>query len=193
MIYSMTGYGGAEACVDAVTYIVEVKTVNNRYFKTKLQLPNAAAFIGDDIESLLRRNISRGMVNLVVYIKNAPAGLLFDIDEGVLGQLLQRLEKIARQTKIKYTVDIGNLLNLPDIVQPASLDEKSAQKIKAIILEADGEGGFVRQTNACSGRRGPCRGPGKTLCRAEGKTFSYQGPLRRGFNGLCRSAEEKGG
>jgi len=152
MIYSMTGYGTAEACVDAVTYIVEVKTVNNRYFKTKLQLPNAAAFIGDDIESLLRRNISRGMVNFVVYIKNAPAGLLFDIDEGVLGQLLQRLGRIAGQTKIKYTVDIGNLLNLPDIVQPASLDEKSAQRIKAIILELTAKAVLsVRQMRAAEG------------------------------------------
>jgi uncharacterized protein (TIGR00255 family) len=135
MIYSMTGYGNAEACLDGVSYIVEVKTVNNRYYKTKLQLPNAVAFLEDDIESLLRKHISRGMVNLVVYIKNAPAGLLFDIDEGILGQLLQRIDEIAKKTKTKYTIDVGNLLNLPDVVLPASPDAGTAGKVKAIILE----------------------------------------------------------
>ena len=153
MIYSMTGYGSAEASLDTVTYIVEVKTVNNRYFKTKLQIPNAVAFIEDDIESLLRQNISRGMVNLVAYIKNAPAGLLFDIDEGVLGQILHRLEKIARQTKTKYTIDIVNLLNLPDIVQPARPDKRSAQKIKTIILELTKKALLsVRQMRAAEGK-----------------------------------------
>jgi len=135
MIYSMTGYGNAQASLDGVSYIVEIKTVNNRYFKTKLQFPNAVAFLEDDIESLLRKHIGRGMVNLVVYIKNAPAGLLFDIDEGILEQLLQRIDGIAKKTKTKYTIDVGNLLNLPDVVLPARPDAQTAGKIKAIILE----------------------------------------------------------
>lgn len=139
MIYSMTGYGSADASLDGVSYIVEVKTVNNRYYKTKLQLPNAVAFLEDDIESLLRRHISRGMINLVVYIKNAPAGLLFDIDEGMLSQLLVRVDEIGRKTKTKYTIDVGNLLNLPDVILPASPDAETAGKIKAIILELTGK------------------------------------------------------
>jgi uncharacterized protein (TIGR00255 family) len=135
----MTGYGSAEASLDGVSYIVEIKTVNNRYYKTKLQIPNAVAFLEDDIESLLRRHISRGMINFVVYIKNAPAGLLFDIDEGMLSQLLVRVNEIGRKTKTKYTIDVGNLLNLPDVVLPASPDAETAGKIKAIILELTGK------------------------------------------------------
>jgi uncharacterized protein (TIGR00255 family) len=152
MIYSMTGYGNAETCLDGVTYIVEVKTVNNRYFKSKIQLPNAVSFLEDEVESLLRRNLSRGMINYVVYIKNAPTGLLFDIDEGVLGQLMQRLDKIAKQTKANYTIDVGNLLNLPDVVLPASPDEKTARKIKTVILDLTTKAiTSVRQMRAAEG------------------------------------------
>jgi len=59
MISSMTGYGEAEGEVNGVTYVVELKTVNNRYFKTSLKLPEAVAFLEADIEKLLRENLAR--------------------------------------------------------------------------------------------------------------------------------------
>jgi len=93
------------------------------------------------------------MVNLVVYIKNAPEGLLFGVDEVILEQLLHRLDKVAKRTKTKYTIDVGSLLSLPDIVQPARADEKSAQQIKAIVLELARKAiASVRQMRAAEGK-----------------------------------------
>ena len=135
MIYSMTGYGSSERRVDGVSYIAEIKTVNNRYFKSKIQLPGSLDFLEETIENLLRRRIGRGMVNFVVYIKDAPAALLFDIDESVLGGLLKRIDKIAKKAKTKYTIDAASLLSLPDVVTPAKPDSESAEKIKTIIME----------------------------------------------------------
>ena len=63
---SMTGYGGAEGQLDGVCYAVELKAVNNRYLKTIIKLPETIAFVEDDVDKLLRRNLSRGTVNCVV-------------------------------------------------------------------------------------------------------------------------------
>ena len=57
MINSMTGYGGSQDQLDGVTYIAEIRTLNNRYFKTKIRLPEPAAFLEKDIEKLLRENL----------------------------------------------------------------------------------------------------------------------------------------
>jgi len=59
MINSMTGYGEAQGQFNGANYVVEIKTVNNRYFKTIIRLPELAAFLEEDIDKLLRKNLSR--------------------------------------------------------------------------------------------------------------------------------------
>ena len=53
MINSMTGYGEAQGEAEGVSYAVEIKTVNNRYFKTIIKLPELASFMEEDIDKLL--------------------------------------------------------------------------------------------------------------------------------------------
>ena len=44
MINSMTGYGQAQGEIDGASYAVEVKAVNNRYFKSIIKLPDLMAW-----------------------------------------------------------------------------------------------------------------------------------------------------
>jgi len=135
MINSMTGYGEAQGQVGGVSYSVEIKTVNNRYFKAIIRLPELAAFLEEDIEKLLRKNLSRGTVNYVLRLKDASAGTLFDIDEVALQAVVEKLSRAGSSAGIKGAIDIGNLLNLPGIIQPALPDEATARKIKEGILQ----------------------------------------------------------
>ena len=139
MISSMTGYGDAEDQLNGVAYRVEIKTVNNRYLKANIKLPETAAFLEESIEKLLRSNLSRGTVNYVLRLKNAPANVLFDIDETALRAIMERLSRIASSADIKCPIDIGGLLNLPGILEPASPDEKTAEQIKKTVLEISQE------------------------------------------------------
>ncbi len=135
----MTGYGDAEGQLNGVTYTVEIKTVNNRYLKANIKLPETVAFLEEAIEKLLRRNLSRGTVNYVLRLKNAPANVLFDIDEPALQTLMERLSRIASSANINCPIDIGGLLNLPGILEPASPDEEIAEQIKKTVLEISQE------------------------------------------------------
>jgi uncharacterized protein (TIGR00255 family) len=139
MISSMTGYGDAEGQLKGITYTVEIKTVNNRYFKANIKLPETVAFLEEAVEKLLRRNLSRGTVNYVLRLKNAPANVLFDIDETALRTIMERLSRIASSADMKCPIDIGSLLNLPGILEPASPDEETAEQIKKTILEISQE------------------------------------------------------
>ncbi|MHC4204670.1 MAG: YicC/YloC family endoribonuclease [Planctomycetota bacterium] len=135
MINSMTGYGEAQGEADGVSYAIEIKTVNNRYFKTIIKLPEPATFMEEDIDKLLRKNIFRGTVNYVLRLKDASASALFDIDEAALQIVAEKLSRAGSSSGIKGTIDIGNLLTLPGIIQPALPDKEKAEKIKKIILE----------------------------------------------------------
>ena len=139
MISSMTGYGDAQGQLNGVTYTVEIRTVNNRYFKANIKLPESIAFLTEAIEKLLRSNLSRGMVNYVLRLKNASANVLFDIDEKALQAVIERLSRISSSADINCPIDIGSLLNLPGILEPASPDEKMAEQIKKTVLEISQE------------------------------------------------------
>jgi uncharacterized protein YicC (UPF0701 family) len=56
----MTGYGSAEGRLSGVTYAVEISTVNNRYFKSMLRLPETLGFLESEIEKQLRRELVAG-------------------------------------------------------------------------------------------------------------------------------------
>jgi uncharacterized protein (TIGR00255 family) len=135
----MTGYGDAEGQLNGVTYTVEIKTVNNRYLKTNVKLPETVAFLEEAIEKLLRKNLSRGTVNYVLRLKNAPANVLFDIDETALQTIMERLNRIAASANITCPIDIGTLLNLPGILEPASPGEEIAEQIKKTVIDISRE------------------------------------------------------
>jgi uncharacterized protein (TIGR00255 family) len=135
----MTGYGDAQGQLNGVTYTVEIRTVNNRYLKANIKLPETVAFLEEAVEKLLRKNLSRGTVNYVLRLKNAPANVLFDIDETALKTIMERLNRIAASANIKCPIDIGTLLNLPGILEPASPDEEIAEQIKKTVIDVSQE------------------------------------------------------
>jgi len=134
MINSMTGFGESQGEINGITYVVEIKTVNNRYLKTCVRLPETTAFLEEDIDGLLRKTLSRGTVNYSLHLKNAPANALFDIDETALRAYMEKLSRLASSANANCSLDIAGLLTLPGIVQPALPDEEKAGQIKKVVL-----------------------------------------------------------
>ena len=152
MINSMTGYGEAQGEINGVSYAVEVKTVNNRYFKAVLKLPELATFLEEDIEKLLRKSIFRGTVNYTLRLKDISASVLFDIDEAALQAIMEKLSRIRSSAGISGAIDIGNLLNLPGIIRPALPDEEMAEQMKKTVLRISQEAiNKLKQMRAAEG------------------------------------------
>ena len=152
MINSMTGYGEAQGEVNGVSYLVEIKTVNHRYFKAIIRLPEPVAFIEEDIDKLLRKNMSRGTVNYVLRLKNSSINAFFDIDEAALKTTVEKLNKAGTAAGIKGAIDIGNLLSLPGIIQPILPDKETSEQIKEKVLQVSQEAvNKVKQMRAAEG------------------------------------------
>ncbi len=148
----MTGYGEAEGEVNGVCYAVEVKALNNRYLRTIIKLPDAVAFLEEDIEKLLRKSLSRGTVNYVLRLKNVSANVLFDIDETALRAVMEKLGRVGSSAGVKATVDIGSLLSLPGIIQPVLPDKSVAEQIRKKVLDISQKAlGKLKQMRAAEG------------------------------------------
>ncbi len=131
---SMTGYGNAEGHFDDINYYVEIKTVNNRYFKTNIKLPEMLAFLESDIEQFLRNNLRRGSVNYTLRFKNDSATVAWEIDESLLKKAVEKLTSVVHTIGTEVNIDTGSILALPGILKPAIPDEKQVEKYREAVL-----------------------------------------------------------
>jgi len=198
----MTGYGGAQGEVNGVNYVVEVKAVNNRYFKAIVRLPELTAFLEEDIERLLRKNLSRGTVNYVLRLKDVSANTLFDIDETALQTIVEKLSRVGSSVDINRAIDIGSLLSLPGVIRPTSPDEEMAEQIKEVVLKISQEAiDKLKQMRAVEGDfleadlKKHCRAIEQDLERIRGRSAvvlqEYAKRLKKRVNELLAHAELK--
>jgi len=134
MIRSMTGFGQACAEIDGVVYTVEIRSVNNRYFKIQVRLPDMLAFLEGDIEKLHRQTIQRGTVYYSLSMKNVSGQALFDIDEHSLAAYVQRLKGLLDAEDVHGRIDLAGMLTLPGIVQPAIPSEEQTVQMRQAAM-----------------------------------------------------------
>lgn len=134
MICSMTGFGQACREVEGVVYTVEIRSVNNRYFKAQLRMPDLAAYLEGDIERLHREAVQRGTVSYSLRMKNISGQALFDIDENTLKTYIHRLRGLLSESDNHSRLDLASMLSLPGIVQPAIPDEAHMELMRKTIL-----------------------------------------------------------
>ncbi len=112
MIRSMTGYGAAERSTDQVGVRVEVRSVNNRYFKASLRLPEGLGGLEARIERLLREAVSRGTVTVNLAVEPRGPAARVPINTDILA---------AYRRDLDGTADVSDdaLLALPGVVGEA--------------------------------------------------------------------------
>ena len=70
MLYSMTGYGRAEATIQDKLFIIEVKSLNGKQFDLRLNIPSTLRPFEVDIRNMLNENLIRGSVECTFSIKS---------------------------------------------------------------------------------------------------------------------------
>ncbi len=122
MILSMTGYGEARDEVDGVSYRAEVRSLNNRYFKASIKLPEAFLRYETDIDKLLRSRLGRGSVTLTLRIKNEGPSAAYEVNAPLLAAYLDGLAQAAGDAKLAR-IDLAKLAELPGVLQPPEIPE----------------------------------------------------------------------
>jgi uncharacterized protein (TIGR00255 family) len=127
MLKSMTGFGAASGEVEGVHYAVEVKSVNNRYLKVVLRLPDSLSALEGDIEKQMRQCIGRGSVTLSVRMKLADEQAAYRVNDAVLQSYLEQIRLAETESNPMLRLDLGAVLQLPGVCEPPPLEELAAQ------------------------------------------------------------------
>ena len=137
MIQSMTGFGEAQLEADGHSYHVEIRSVNNRYFKAALHLPEGFAFLEPEVERLLRARLSRGSVSLRIRVRDLTESAAADLNAAALREYVSQLTAIAATAggAQQVIIDLAALAALPGVAQPHELTDAERERAWAIIKE----------------------------------------------------------
>ncbi|MHC4318961.1 MAG: YicC/YloC family endoribonuclease [Planctomycetota bacterium] len=112
----MTGFGVASAEVDGARYVVEVRSLNSKYFKALVRLPEDLQGLEGELEPVLARRLSRGSVVLTVRFSDVSADAAARINAKALRQYLEQLQSAAGSGQGDLNIDMGAVLSLPGVV-----------------------------------------------------------------------------
>ena len=117
MIRSMTGYGRYQDTVDGMDITVEIKAVNHRYYEYSSRLPRAYGFLDDKLKAYLQGSISRGKVDVYVFIDTADApGSRVTVNHSLVQGYLKVLGEIAETYGLRNDVSVMSLARYPDLL-----------------------------------------------------------------------------
>jgi uncharacterized protein (TIGR00255 family) len=133
MIASMTGYGDAQASEDGVQYALELRSLNNRYFKVSIKLPEMLQFLESDVEKLLRTRLGRGSISFSLRLRGDTAGTAYEVNRGALTSYVEQMRALRPPDDVTVTIDLGTLLLVPGVCQPPQLDETLRQRYWQVV------------------------------------------------------------
>lgn len=140
MIRSMTGYGRAQQTVDGMDITFEIKSVNHRYFEYSSRLPRAYGFLDDKIKNHINRTVSRGKVDVYLYIETVDApGSTVTINHTLAKAYLEAYRELAQTYGIREDISVSLLSRNPDVltVHKTAEDEEAIwNAVKTVMDEA---------------------------------------------------------
>ena len=124
MIRSMTGFGEASCQVGGSHYFLEIRSLNSKYFKAVLRLPEEFQGLEAELESELRHRLSRGSVFMSVKHSDSSADAAYRINGPALDRYIEQLGAVPQIASGKVELNIAALLTLPGVLQPPADEEQ---------------------------------------------------------------------
>ncbi len=140
MIRSMTGFGQVLGDIAGTLYAVEIRSLNSRYFKAIIRLPELWSSFEGVLERRLHERLHRGNIHLTVRMKGSSADVAHHVNIPALERYIEQLEVVRPdQADLDMRLDLGSLLLLPGVCTPPVLDqanEKAQAELTALVDKA---------------------------------------------------------
>ncbi|WP_444660171.1 YicC/YloC family endoribonuclease [Caproiciproducens sp. R2] len=127
MIKSMTGFGRCEEVISGRDIIVEIKSVNHRYFEFSSRITRGYGFLDEKLKSYLQSKISRGKIDVYASIEtmeNTDAQVL--VNHSLAAGYVNALRELAQRYNLRDDISVGTVSRYSDIftVHKAPEDEQ---------------------------------------------------------------------
>ena len=131
---SMTGFGRASLESNGKNYIIEIKTVNNKYSDITVKSPKRLSFMEDKIRKQIANRITRGKVEVSVSFfdfSNKSKNVV--LNKKIAKEYIKQLREIADENNLSENISVVEIAKLPDILN--SIDSDNDEEIAGEALQ----------------------------------------------------------
>ena len=141
MIRSMTGFGRCRATVNGRDIVVEIKSVNSRYFDCTVKISRAVAYLEERIKPYLQsRGVSRGKVDVWIGVENVESeGVQVKLDDGYLRGYLSALGRLRDEYGLRDDLSVMTVAQHQQIFtirKPEEDTERDWQDVLSVLEPA---------------------------------------------------------
>ena len=153
----MTGYGRAEYCDNGRMVVVEIKSVNHRYFEFNARTPRAFGFLDDRLKQYIQSRVSRGKVDATVLLEGIELeGAAVTVNHTLAEGYVKALRELRDTYGLSGDITIGAVAGMNGVlsVQKPPEDEEAVwalvrpaaeQAVDAFIAMRQVEGERLRE------------------------------------------------
>jgi uncharacterized protein (TIGR00255 family) len=120
----MTGYGRREMTDDNAHFVIEIRSLNNRYLDIQIKSPRSLAALEARIRKTVQERFSRGRFDLNItrngeYDRNGRLA----VNEMLAEQYLGALQDLKTRFNLRGDVDLSMLVGFQDVISVAEVKE----------------------------------------------------------------------
>ncbi len=154
---SMTGYGRAQLRASGVQVAAEVRTLNQRFFELKLNVPRGWGEYEAEMRRMVQRVVERGRVEVFIrYSALHPPPARLRVNDKLAHRYVAELRRLAKRLGTGEKISIGTILSRPEIFQVMEDQVESkmgaevalralARALKAVDAERGREGRSLKR------------------------------------------------
>ena len=117
MLQSMTGYGSTSFQIDELEIYIELKTLNSRYFDSKISMPSALSSQELLLNNLLKEKLIRGKVDLRIKLTGSTSDVI-SFNKSVIKNYINDLKELSDFDDSQI---LKSVLSLPNSIDKAEL------------------------------------------------------------------------
>jgi len=138
MLYSMTGFGKADASVNGKQVTVEIKSLNGKQYDIVTKIPPVLRAYELEIRNMLNTLLIRGSIDITITVKQDGASKPMIINTGLATFYYQGMQQISKKLNIPEENILATLMRMPEVVAAEQdlMPEEEWAQMKGVIQNA---------------------------------------------------------
>jgi len=124
MIRSMTGFGRGTLEEDGKSFVVEIKSVNHRYFDLNVKMPRTLISLEDRFRRVINEKVNRGKIDVFITQNNyEKEEIIAKFNKNIADSYVKCLEEIKNAYGVQDDISVSLIAKFPEVITLQKNDE----------------------------------------------------------------------
>lgn len=124
MIRSMTGFGRGTLEEDGKSFVVEIKSVNHRYFDLNVKMPRTLISLEDRFRKVINTKVNRGKIDVFITQNNyEKEEIIAKFNKNIADSYVRCLEEIRSTYTAQDDISVSLIAKFPEVISLKKNDE----------------------------------------------------------------------